>query len=124
MIAAWLPELARSLAPEVRSIEPAAVELLLKEPWPGNARELRNVLSQALLTAPSGTVRVTDVLRVLKSLPAGGPRPLIEIEDRERADLLNALEANYWRLGRTASALGMSRSTLWRRMTKHAIKRG
>jgi transcriptional regulator of acetoin/glycerol metabolism len=43
-------------------------------------------------------------------------------DDPERAELVAALDRNRWQLARTASSLGISRSTLWRKLRRHNIR--
>ncbi|HXJ33966.1 MAG TPA: sigma-54 dependent transcriptional regulator [Candidatus Eisenbacteria bacterium] len=88
---------------------------LLEHPWPGNVRELENAL-EALLTLAQATG--ADLVTLLQRQPAGSGSPWAD----ERTRILRVLEANRWNRQRAASALGISRVTLWRRMERHGIR--
>ncbi len=88
---------------------------LLEHPWPGNVRELENAL-EALLTLSQATG--ADLAALLQRQPAVGGSPWAD----ERTRILRVLEANRWNRQRAASALGISRVTLWRRMERHGIR--
>jgi sigma-54 dependent transcriptional regulator, acetoin dehydrogenase operon transcriptional activator AcoR len=141
----------RVLAAEAGHDRPAAIELdaldlLLAYRWPGNIRELRNVLRTALVLCDGGVVRAADLPRELREpdssgaplaaapqAPAHVPSGIIEVamgeahppanplEAAERSALLRILEECHGNMTRVASKLGMSRSTLYRRMRRHSI---
>ncbi|MDT4850711.1 Acetoin catabolism regulatory protein [compost metagenome] len=101
-----------------------ARQALLDYHWPGNVRQLRNVLRTLAALCEDGTVRLADLPReVLASAPA---TPAVEpqaspLDDAERTALLSALESQRWHMTRTAEQLGISRNTLYRKLRKHAI---
>jgi two-component system NtrC family response regulator len=110
--------------------EPAALEWLADQPWPGNVRQLEHLVERALLTASgSGRIGVDDLGRTLAmdvgpgardtSLPPVGSMTLSEIE---RAMILKALRHHDGNLTRTAESLGMSRAALYRRLEKYGIE--
>ncbi|MGQ7815770.1 sigma-54-dependent Fis family transcriptional regulator [Metapseudomonas furukawaii] len=101
-----------------------ARQALLDYPWPGNVRQLRNVLRTLAALCEDGLIRLADlprdVLRGTTTPPAAEPlaNPL---DDAERTALLNALDSQRWHMTRTAEQLGISRNTLYRKLRKHAI---
>ena len=125
------------------SIEADAFECLLRYDWPGNIRELRNVIRTALAICEDGVVRITDLPRSFQSvraeaLPAAPlaalPAPdaptlqalagVNPLEAAEKAAILRAVETNQWNMTVTARDLGMSRNTLYRKLKRHAIPLG
>ncbi|MBN2798208.1 MAG: sigma 54-interacting transcriptional regulator [Deltaproteobacteria bacterium] len=97
-------------------ITPEALEALLHYPFPGNIRELENILERAYVLCRTGTIK-------LEHLPAEVTRaekksaPVQQDEELgERESLQAALELHRWNRTLAAEALGISRSTLWRRM--------
>lgn len=114
LVERWVPEIAAQLAPAVREVTGGARARLRKHAWPGNVRELRNVLERAVLLARESRVDTAEVTRAIEdmAIPASGAGA----EPGERERLLAALNHHHWKLGPTAAALGMSRTTLWRRM--------
>ena len=101
--------------------------------WPGNIRQLINVLRTALALADDGIIRVADlpaeVAHVHSEFGPGTdwagafskPEPDNPLDNAERKALLSALESHLWNITNTANSLDMSRNTLYRKMKKHAI---
>lgn len=115
-------------------VEPAAMKLLLDYDWPGNVRQLRNVIRRALALSADGRVRVSNLPETLRGaeqrLPAAMAAAGINItplgasarlEEAERGALMRELELRRWNVTTTASALGISRNTLYRRMKRLGI---
>jgi DNA-binding NtrC family response regulator len=110
------------------AFEPAALEWLVDQPWPGNVRQLQHLVERALLTGASPRIGVDDLRRTLAmdvgpgrddALPSVGSMTLPEIE---RAMILKALKHHEGNLSRTADSLGMSRAALYRRLEKYGIE--
>lgn len=110
----------------------AARDLLHQHDWPGNFRELRNLLGTLGLHAEPGARVGADPVReairdfglgrrsseVPRSAPRAGapPAPFTAAEQREREALLQALAAHNGNRSQAARSLGMDRSTLWRKL--------
>jgi len=95
-----------------------ALELLKAHPWPGNARELENAIERAVNLACGPVLSEAD-LPASVTLQAQGRGRAVTTDERDR--LLSALEQSRWNQSRAASRLGMSRTTLWRKMREHHI---
>jgi DNA-binding NtrC family response regulator len=102
---------------------PDALRVLLSYEWPGNVRELENALEFAVTVCTGQTIHPEDLPpEVLAGHPAAVQSAVARRELPPRADpdsnaaLRAALEAHRWSRAETAQALGLSRSTLWRRM--------
>jgi DNA-binding NtrC family response regulator len=87
--------------------------------WPGNIRELKNVLEGLFLHCQSGEVREEDLPRRLRE--AGEQGCLLAPDERER--LVQALCATQWNKSRAAERLHWSRMTLYRKMAKYHLTR-
>jgi len=98
-----------------KEISPAALARLAAYEWPGNVRELRNI-AERLAVLSSGSVIDQHALDAV--LPLGGPpraaRP--EGDDLNHELLLKALAEAHYHYGKAAAMLGISRTTLWRRL--------
>ena len=90
------------------AISPQSMAALVRRPWPGNVRELENVIERTLVNSSHPTID-ESLLH-----PAGGP----VTEDNERERIVAALQRNQWSREKAARELGMSRITLWRRMSR------
>lgn len=105
-------------------LDDGALAALMAYDWPGNIRELRNTLRTAMAFAESGRIEISHLpvsLRtsVVQNIPV---RPVLSAgEASARARIASALEANHWRIGRTAEALGMSRNTLYRKLRQFGL---
>jgi sigma-54 dependent transcriptional regulator, acetoin dehydrogenase operon transcriptional activator AcoR len=130
-----------ALAAETGNGRPAAIERdalqrLLVYPWPGNIRELRNVIRTALAICDGGVVRRIDLPReireaesiqatappsAMQALLAKGPGSANPLQVAERAALLSVIEDCHGNMTRVAMQLGMSRNTLYRRIKRHGI---
>ncbi|WP_119287012.1 sigma-54-dependent Fis family transcriptional regulator [Azohydromonas sediminis] len=106
-------------------ISPAAWDLLMRHPWPGNVRQLRHVLRCAVALADGQTI-TPEHLPSLRGEPGcadrepGAEAPqapsLDPAQAQERQELLDLLEAQRWNVSHVAKRLGVSRNTLYRRM--------
>jgi transcriptional regulator of acetoin/glycerol metabolism len=112
------------------ALSPAAWDLLLRHPWPGNVRQLHHVLRSAVALAGGASLGVEHFASVSGSAaaaPAGlaasvPQEPLLSPQDaEERQSLLNVLEAQRWNVSHVAKSLGVSRNTLYRRMHRLRI---
>ena len=111
----------------VSAISPNALECLVHYPWPGNVRELRHVIEHAVVLA-RGELLLTEHLPTwvlcAKASPAEAParrepRPLREaMHEPERQWIMRALDVSGWNKRHAASELGISRSTLYKKMKK------
>lgn len=116
-------------------IEQSALAMLRNHPWPGNIRQLRNVLRTAVALSDGETLRVEDLPDdVLDATGPAGSDELVEshpgggnhdpLADAERRALQAALECHGGNVSRTAESLGVSRNTLYRKMRRHGISGG
>lgn len=109
-------------------LTPAAKAVLLKHDWPGNLRELRNVVEYASSVARGPTLQLDDLpsyllTETLTEKPVSpAPAPVSDLGDKnEREVLLCALRKRSWNISLTALDLGLSRMTLYRQMKRFAI---
>ncbi len=117
------------LGKTMHGFSPKAMELLMTYDWPGNIRELENFVERCVALAGSPVVDLKDFramqelgirLGNMKACPVS--TRMDEASDSWEADfLIQQLEKNGWNQMRTAEALGISRSSLWRKMKKHDI---
>jgi transcriptional regulator with GAF, ATPase, and Fis domain len=115
-------------------LSPDTLETLKTYPWPGNVRELENALEYAVALCTGQTIQIEDLPEEIRAgeglaeplrpaVPASAPvRPADAAVDPERARIVEALEAAHWNRQKAADALGLSRSTLWRRMRDLGIE--
>ncbi|MFK3819443.1 sigma-54-dependent Fis family transcriptional regulator [Pseudomonas sp. NPDC089407] len=135
-------------------IEPQARQALLDFTWPGNVRQMRNVLRTLVALCEDARITFPDLPAIIRNNPvpvgaalcreraAERPQCLSRaaqiagaaaqpdrdarplLQDAERDALLAILQAKHWHLTRVAEHLGISRNTLYRKLRKHGITRG
>ncbi|WP_095057272.1 sigma-54-dependent Fis family transcriptional regulator [Pseudomonas sp. Irchel s3f7] len=120
--------LAEEAGGETVLIDEPAREALLGFAWPGNVRQLRNVLRTLAALCEGGRIGLEDLPAMIRSARPAVVQAIDEpsehpLEDAERLALLNALEHTRWHMTHTAEQLGVSRNTLYRKLRKHGIAR-
>jgi PAS domain S-box-containing protein len=115
---------ARALPPP--TISEKAMQVLLNYPYPGNVREMENILEHALIlcrNAPIEDHHLPDYLYLSfrRSPRKNSTTEPVGTEKRERDAIAAALEKHKGHRGRAASSLGMNRTTLWRKMKRMGI---
>jgi two-component system response regulator AtoC len=108
---------------QVETIEPDVLSALLRHRWPGNVRELRNVLEYAYAVGEGPVLRCADLTPELRgeAPPADTDRNLT-VTELERERIVDALRRSQGRKAEAAELLGMSRSTLWRKLREHKLQ--
>jgi len=102
-------------------IDAAAMDRLRAWPWPGNVRELRHVIERVVILSEHPTMQLEGML------PAAAPAPLTEknlplnLDELEKIAIERALSECNGNLSRAALALGLGRSTLYRKMARHGL---
>ncbi|MDO9328422.1 MAG: sigma-54-dependent Fis family transcriptional regulator [Pseudomonas sp.] len=120
--------LAEEAGAETVLIDEPARQALLGFAWPGNVRQLRNVLRTLAALCDDGRIGLEDLpvmIRQVRPVPVVAVEETSEhpLDDAERLALLNALEQTRWHMTHTAEQLGVSRNTLYRKLRKHGIAR-
>jgi DNA-binding NtrC family response regulator len=114
----YIREFSRICGREAAGITEEALAALLRYDWPGNIRELRNVIEAAFTTRSHGAVSLADLPAGFRNVPTGtssvGP-------ERERDRLLDALLATKWNKSKAAERLHWSRMTVYRKMAKYHL---
>jgi len=119
----------RSRVPTPEGCTPAAIRLLRAWGWPGNVRELLGVVESAAIRSEGAPIGVEHLPLEIRNA-AAGRAALAEEEDRysapddvraERAAIVAALDAADGHRERAARMLGMSRTTLWRKMKEYGL---
>jgi formate hydrogenlyase transcriptional activator len=119
-------QFARRMKRTIETIPADTMQALAQYDWPGNIRELQNLIERAVILSPGPTLNVP--IEALQPRGAALPAPTVveTLEENDRRHILAALHASGWVLagpGGAAARLGMKRSTLQFRMRKLGIER-
>ena len=108
---------------KVRTVSAEALEAAARYEWPGNVRELQNAVEYAFVVGEGDGIGLDDLPPEIRGgRPADRPVPGGRAPTGdERAVIVEALEACSWKREEAADRLGMSRSTLWRKMRELGI---
>ncbi|MFD2113126.1 sigma-54-dependent transcriptional regulator [Thiorhodococcus fuscus] len=116
-------------APTPMRLSSAAVEALKRHPFPGNVRELENILERATALCESSQIEVEDLYlskNESPSAPEEGVDEAVPLEDYlgeiERRAILSALEETHWNRTAAAKKLGMTLRSLRYRLSKLGIE--
>lgn len=126
---------AKGMTPSL-TIDAAGIDLLRRYDWPGNIRELENVLERSCVMAKakgSGVITADDLI----ISPAMGPeagkeetgpapgadssRPLVDLKGVERSAIIDALATSNGNISAAAQVLGIGRNTLYRKIKRYGI---
>ncbi len=120
---AWrfIDEFSRAFGKRVESVTPESLAALGRHSWPGNIRELRNVIERAMITATGGSLTIA-----LPSKPRKATTQSSRLVDVEREHIRSVLDSTSWRIrgsGGAAEQLGLKPTTLETRMQKLGLRR-
>jgi len=110
---------------DISGISPDAMSWMESYNWPGNVQELENILSRACALATGGLLDESLIFTLPQDRPTE-EEPVgylnMTLKDNQKTLILKALKQNNNNYSRTASQLGISRTTLWRRMKRFKIE--
>ncbi len=124
----FLQRIARDTGKQVQGFREQALWALQAYRWPGNVRELQNVIERAVLLGKGPVIGLEDLPPNL-TLPAPAVTPTSgacglkqAMATPERQIILEVLEAHHWNRQATAEALGINRTTLYKKMKRLGLE--
>ena len=119
--ASILERAARDASRPVPQLTRSALQKLLSAPWPGNVRQLENVLLKAVVLCDGDRITAKDI--ELPSSDAGVPSPLSRSawQRVERDRIERALVEHRWNVARVSRELGIPRPTLYRKLARYGL---
>jgi len=127
----FLKELSERSGRQVLGLDEEALRRMQMYDWPGNVRQLENVMERAVVLSKNHTIGVEDLpdevaepgARGTAVADSNGILPLKKaLEAPEKEIILRALEANHGSRQATAEALGINRTTLYKKMKRYGIE--
>ena len=113
LVVATLSDLAARFARPGLEVSEQAWSWMAEYTWPGNLRELRNLLERETIMNSRGPLD--------PSRPAGAGGPPVSLAEMERRHILRVLAHTRGHKGRAAEILGISRKTLWEKRNRYGI---
>ncbi len=120
LVWAFVEQFARRMGKQIKRIPARTIRQLQQYAWPGNIRELRNIVERGMILATG------DVLQIEIPQTEPGDRPQPTLQESERDQILAVLQQTGWRIrgaSGAAAILGLKATTLEARMAKLQIKR-
>ena len=112
---------------QIKGVSEEAMALLMRHKYPGNVRELQNIIERAVVLCRNDRIDVDSLpLELTAEQPAMVPAPKERtagnpLMEAEATTILQTLRDHGGHRGRTATALGIDKSTLWRKMKRYDI---
>ncbi len=140
LIGHFIRKFAEEIGREIKGLAPDALDLLESYPFPGNVRELENIIERAVVLAEGDLIEVQNLELQLPERPNGPPAENVpqnanELKERkrllreksvdsiEKAFVLNALKRNGWNITKAAEEVGMLRPNFHALLKKQGIFR-
>ncbi|HTQ62439.1 MAG TPA: sigma-54 dependent transcriptional regulator [Candidatus Solibacter sp.] len=122
----FLDEFSSAYGKKTRELSSTAMEILIRYPWPGNVRELRNLVERLVIVCPQARIEShhlpPELFRGVAESPQQPYSTLHEARSAyEREFILRKLQEHRWNMTQTATALGLERSHLYRKMKSLGI---
>jgi len=126
----FLSSMADELGEEKKILDEEALELIQTYPFPGNVRELRNLVERLCIMVPGPVIGVLDLPDSVLTEARRGEEERREVQaatlkeaksDFERTFILDKLQENQWNVSKTAEAIGIERSNLHRKLRAYNI---
>ncbi len=117
---------ARTYSLESKTIMKDGKEWLAGQEWPGNIRELRNLVERTVLLTHGDRIKATDLARAAGTGAGTDKRISTKgtLDDMERSMILRFIDESGGNLSKASEKLGISRATLYRKMDKYGIQSG
>jgi two-component system, NtrC family, nitrogen regulation response regulator NtrX len=122
----FLNEFSQKYGKKTRELSDGGLEILIRYPWPGNVRELKNLVERLVIVCPQARIEPhhlpPELFRGVAESPQHPYSTLHEARSAyEREFILRKLQEHRWNMTQTASALGLERSHLYRKMKSLGI---
>jgi len=126
----FLENMSRAFGKDLKGVSRDVQKLFLRYDWPGNIRELENVLQSAAMVAKKDFIDVADLPKNLKdalparaSVPLSGRPALGTLDDMEKEYIATILKVAEFNLKKAAKILDVSRTTLYNKMARYNLVR-
>jgi two-component system response regulator HydG len=102
------------------ALDTGTLERLMSYPWPGNVRELRHAIERLVIMSDPVTLRLDGLLP--QPTAEAPPTATLNLQTLEKQAIRQAIALNHGNLSKAAQALGLGRTTLYRKMVRYGIE--
>ena len=126
LVSSFIVKYSRSFGKQAVDISPQAMEILVHYDFPGNVRELENIIQRAVALSEGEIIRVVDLPPDLQKLEFNtlDGEGLLTLEELEKKYIIKVLKKTGNNKSLTSKILDLPRTTLWRKMKKYGLTKG
>lgn len=106
---------------KIKDIDPDALKTAIQYNWPGNIRELKNVVERAIILSEKETLSINDFPTAIREQPAGVSEHKMELALIEKQHIQKVLKFTNGNKTKTAELLGIGLTTLYRKITEYGL---
>ncbi|MFZ0612215.1 MAG: sigma-54 dependent transcriptional regulator [Desulfobacterales bacterium] len=123
LIRHFLDKYSKTFGKEIASVGPEVLEILSRYPFPGNVRELENIIERAVALTDDTGLSARDLPSDLRELSISSldPQACLSLEEKEKQYIREVLIKTHHNKSLAAEILGLPRTTLWRKMKRYRL---
>ncbi|MCB2182056.1 MAG: sigma-54 dependent transcriptional regulator [Desulfobulbaceae bacterium] len=124
LISHFIDKFNRAFSKEVKGVSPQVMDILTAYEYPGNVRELENIIQRAVALADSERIQLRDLpsrLQKFAEQQADDAEQMMPLEEVEKRHIATVLEKTHYNKNLASVILNLPRTTLWRRMKKYRL---
>jgi two-component system, NtrC family, response regulator AtoC len=123
LVSCFIEKYSPSFEKKIRGISSDALEILMRYNFPGNVRELENIIHRSVALAESDVIRIHDLPQDLQKLEFNTfeGEGLLALEEVEKQHIVKVLDKTGHNKNLSSKILNLPRTTLWRKMRKYGL---